>query len=138
MKLGMTVRYHFEPNRPDKVLEGIMDALKDGAEFIEARAKQLVPVKTGQLKRSIGMSELEAPRKGYTIGPDPDKQLPKPYDIYVEYGTGTRGEGFATVGTKWKTKIRGMRAQPYMRPALNEARPRIGRALSENTRKALA
>jgi len=137
MKFGMNVKYHFDPLRPDKVMDAIMDALKDGAEFIEKRAKQIVPVLTGQLQRSIEMSELEAPRKGYTIGPNPDKQLPKPYDIYVEFGTGTRGEGTAVFGKKWKTKIRGQRAQPYMRPALAEARPRIAQALQVGVRKAL-
>jgi len=131
MKFGMNVKYHFDPLRPDKVMDAIMDALKDGAEFITARSKQIVPVDTGALKRSISMDELEAPRKGYTIGPDTH------YDVYVEFGTGTRGEGTAVFGKKWKTKIRGQRAQPYMRPALAEARPKIAQALQVGVRKAL-
>lgn len=132
MKFGMNVKYHFDPLRPDKVMDAIMDALKDGAEFITARSKQIVPVRTGALKRSISMDELDAPRKGYTIGPDTY------YDVYVEFGTGTRGEGATVFGKKWKTKIRGQRAQPYMRPALAEARPRIAQALQIGVRKALS
>jgi HK97 gp10 family phage protein len=135
MKFGMNVKYHFDPLRPDKVMDAIMDALKDGAEFITARSKQIVPVRTGVLKRSIKMNELEEPRKGYTIGPDPDEQ---DYDAYVEFGTGTRGEGSAVFGKKWKTNIRGQRAQPYMRPALAEARPKIAQALQVGVRKALS
>ena len=110
LQLGMKVRYHFDPKRPDKVMEGIMDALYQGATFLEYRAKQLAPKRSGLLRGSIEMKELTDPDKGYSISPDTD------YDIYVEFGTGKRGEGYAVMGEEWKTEIMGMRAQPYIGP----------------------
>ena len=128
----MKVKLHFDPKRPNMVLDAVMKALKSGAMFIEYRAKQIVPVRTGNLKGSITMGELKEPKKGYMIGPD------MPYDVYVEFGTGTRGEGAAIFGKEWKTKIKGMVSHPYMRPALAEARPRIAQELQVGVRKALS
>lgn len=71
--------------------------LGKGAEKIVAVAKTIVPVRTGRLQRSImyGVAGLMK----FEVG------SPVYYAAYVEYGT---------------TK---MRAQPYLRPAINQVLP---------------
>lgn len=74
----------------------LKDGLAQGALLIEGRAKELVPVKTGNLRRSL-MTEVQATPNGATarVGTGVD------YAPYVEFGT------------------RRQRAQPYLRPAFD-------------------
>lgn len=70
---------------------------------IEARAKVLCPVDTGNLRNSItGVMNSDTSGAVYTV---------VEYSIYVEYGTYR------------------MSAQPYMTPAAEQARPRFLAAL---------
>lgn len=67
---------------------------KNGAE-LQAKAQKKVPVDTGTLKRSIGLSVADA---GMTAEVEPKAH----YGAYVELGT------------------RFMNAQPYLKPAFDE------------------
>ena len=89
--------------------------------MIEERSKELCPVDTGALQASIS---TEIDESGRTIigrvAPHTD------YSAYVEYGTGIRGSASPGAGEgPYSTVWAGMVAQPYMRPALDEARPKI-------------
>lgn len=75
------------------------DMVAKAASDVEARSKQICPVRTGALKNSINTEFLEPALA--SVGPNMD------YSIYVEYGT-------------YK-----MAAQPYMRPAADVVRPKF-------------
>lgn len=80
--------------------------LRTTAHDIENRAKQIVPVDTTFLQKSIGVT---AGNGGLTavIGPYAN------YAAYVEYGTSK------------------MKAQPYMRPAFDAEAPKLGDRLEQ-------
>jgi HK97 gp10 family phage protein len=80
-----------------------------GALLIQNGAKKRCPVDTGTLRRSIHTEDgkISSTRAEVVIGTDVD------YAPYVEYGTGR------------------MRAQPYMRPALDEEAEAAGEAARE-------
>ena len=99
------------------------DALKDNAVKIRDFAKQIVPVDTSSLKRSIRVQRF-AKKKGkflttgvsaggYIINPKTGRRVD--YASYVEFGTSK------------------MKAQPYMRPAL----AKYGRKLPKDIKKRL-
>jgi len=80
------------------------------AAMVEIRAKDIVPVDTGNLKNSIQTTmenDLLAIVSTGTTEED------APYAIYVEYGT------------------RRMAARPYMRPAAEAARPAFEAAMKK-------
>lgn len=116
---------------PDKVER----AMKRACALVERSAKQKAPKGNGELRRSI-TSEVrndgeEIVGVVYT---------PLEYAPYVEYGTGLFAEGgngrqdvpwsYKDDEGNWHTTS-GMPPQPYMRPALNENRAEILRAIKE-------
>lgn len=95
-------------------------ALYQGAQKIQGDAKRQIKAKgafdTGRLHGSIS---VEAIPNGYAIGTNIE------YAPYVEYGTGSLGDPAVPHTTRkcWKNgtwhPFRGMKARPYLRPALN-------------------
>jgi len=75
---------------------------------IKRAATDIVPVKDGGLKGSIRYKVM---KDKVSIGTNLE------YAPYVEYGTGRNAEG-----GKGKSSIQGMRARPYLRPALDSNR----------------
>ncbi len=106
--------------------------IKDAATQIQSVAQSIAPVKTGKLRNSIGIRYTSATRA--VIGPN------VLYGPFLEFGTGSRGEfptgtyeirpkkgkylRFTTQGGKvvYTKKVThpGIKAQPYMRPALRQ------------------
>tara|TARA_R100000231_G_C5304703_1_gene158631 strand:+ start:546 stop:962 length:417 start_codon:yes stop_codon:yes gene_type:complete len=82
------------------------DASKRIAEFILRKAKKLVPVRTGRLKKS-GRVVMTPDRKSYTVRFGTSKIR---YAAVVEYG---------------RTAFAPMRPQPYLRPAAQMARRKM-------------
>lgn len=99
-------------------------ALYQGAQKIQGDAKRLIEAKgafdTGRLHGSIS---VEAIPNGYAIGTDVE------YADCIEYGTGSKGDPTVPHTTRkyWRYKDKngnwytshGMKARPYLRPALN-------------------
>jgi HK97 gp10 family phage protein len=72
------------------------NAMANSVTKVRSTAQEIVPVRTGMLKKSIVDDVSDRPLQGIiSVG--------QPYGEYVEFGT-------------WK-----MRAQPYMRPAASES-----------------
>ena len=110
----------FEKNLPN-LLEA---ALEKACLIVENSAKQNCPVNDGQLRQSI--SHIVEGTKG-EVGTNVE------YAPYVEVGTGiysTEGNGRQTPWSykdakgEWHT-TKGMKAQPYLKPALDENRGRV-------------
>jgi len=85
---------------------------------MEEIAKRYVPVRSGDLQRSI---QGKARRVGYQ--PMAELTAGEPYALFVEFGTGRRGRG--TAGSDVPSgythgRQEGMEAQPFLRPALED------------------
>src|ERR1017187_9818124 len=94
-------------------------AVTESCELIQKTAKGYCPVDTGDLRASITIDppvEGDASVTG-SVAPN------TPYASYVEYGTGIRGDSSAPYAhvMSWP----GMAAQPYMRPAVDEAKGQV-------------
>lgn len=71
-----------------QLVEGLKQAVDDGSTIVEARAKEIVPVRSGNLMRSI---HTQFKNEGFTalIGPD---WKAAPYAYYVEFGRSKSGK----------------------------------------------
>ncbi len=96
--------------------------------MIQQTAQGYVPVDTGNLRESITVSVEET---GSTVVGRVSTDVE--YAAYVEYGTGMRGMESAGAGAgPYNPNWPGMPAQPYMRPALDEARGAIKEIFASN------
>jgi|HubBroStandDraft_1064217.scaffolds.fasta_scaffold08363_6 HK97 gp10 family phage protein len=95
------------------------EATQASCELVQGIAKGYCPVDTGALRDSIVVSEAVEGDATITQSVAPGMF----YASYVEYGTGRRGDPSAPYPhvMSWP----GMHAQPYMRPALDEARGQV-------------
>lgn len=97
---GATVRVisNSIPRLPAEIHKAVVDEVSKATLGVEAKAKAVVPVRTGTLRRSIH-SIFEAGGLRGIVGPSVG------YGKYVEFGTRHRG------------------ARPYMRPAAEAVLP---------------
>lgn len=101
---------------------------------VEADAKKKAPKGAGDLRRSI-TSKVET-NSGDIVGV---VYTPLEYAPYVEYGTGLFAEEGGRQDVPWSYQddegnwhsTRGMKPQPYLRPALNENKKQIIEILEE-------
>lgn len=111
-----------------KVGTGLYDGVSQAAAKIEGEAKQLCPVDTGALQASISTEitrgiqnmvaggSLASSMFGVSARVAPHQF----YAAYVEFGAGVRGMSSAGAGPgPYNPHWKGMAAQPYMRPALD-------------------
>lgn len=103
----ITVRFNHLPRLSAEAVVRAKVAVAKAAFDIEAHAKTVVPVDTGNLKNSI-QTQIEADGLTATVGPRAVE-----YALYVEYGTSRMG------------------AQPYMRPAAEVVRPAFIAAMQQ-------
>lgn len=106
---------HMEKTMPDAFQSALTDSLQEAAYIGKARAKELVPIDTGALQRSIRVERLAKLARniyytgiragGYIRNPKTNRLVD--YAGYVEYGT------------------RFQRPQPYLRPAHEYAMKRL-------------
>lgn len=94
-------------------------AVQESCELVQKTAQEYCPVDTGDLQASITIDppvEGDASVTG-SVAPH------MPYDSFVEYGTGRRGDPSAPYAhvASWP----GQAAQPYMRPALDESKGQV-------------
>lgn len=124
--------------------------VKIGAEYVHGQAKELCPVDTGELRASICMECTKIDDMWKAI-----IYTNKHYCIYVECGTGKKGEGTYPYEEKirnklkyrqtpwWYTKdggetfrfTRGQRAQPYMYPALERYKTVIVKLMNDELQR---
>jgi hypothetical protein len=101
-----------------KIEQGALEAAQDLAQIVLLEAQRIVPVDTGELRDSgqVTMRQTEASVVG-------DIEFLAGHAAYVEYGTGIRGAASPGAGPyPYSPTWPGMRAQPYLRPALEIAR----------------
>lgn len=105
-------------------------SVEQGAGIVLEEAEAIVPADTGELRESGHVETVES------SGPKPSAAVvfDTPYAAYVEYGTGIRGAASEGAGEgPYSDSWPGMPAQPYVRPALDAARPAIVEVFRDNT-----
>lgn len=110
----------------------IEEALKKVCMLIERAAKQNAPKGNGELRRSIQskINKTDDDIEGIVY-------TPLLYAPYVEFGTGLFAEEGGRQDVPWRYKddkgewhsTRGMKPQPYLRPAFNDNREEILRII---------
>jgi len=106
---------------PVVISPAVLAAVKATCEELQQTAQEYCPVDTGDLRDSI---TVEINDSGTTITGKVGPHMP--YADYVEFGTGQRGAESAGAGPgPYRADWPGMPAQPYMRPALDETRPKV-------------
>ena len=138
-------------------LADMAPAIKQATAAVETQAKLLVPVDSGELRRSIHPKVEQSPEE--IVG---TVYTTKEYAAYVEFGTGRKGQGtyphqvegltLEYRQTNWAypdEKAReagdedaviwtsGQVAQPYMYPALEITKPYIKRLIAAQLNKEL-
>ena len=128
------------------IVPALVGAVTEGCQAVVDEAQGIVPVDTGALKESIHTATVElvgSVVQGSVVA-DSD------HAMFIEFGTGLRGEGTypfplpqsgVPITGSWvydykKQKWVGMPSQPYMRPALDTARPAIVAAFAKRGFKA--
>lgn len=119
-------------------MDAVMKGLNLGAEKIKQDARAIVPAKTGHLRQSITVEKIP---NGYQVGTN------ERYGVYVEYGTGTKGDPsvphtarkswrYKDAEGKWHTS-HGVKAHPYMRPSCEKNRTYVVKMARAQLIKAL-
>jgi HK97 gp10 family phage protein len=104
------------------VVPRLVKAVQESQLHVMFEAQAIVPIDTGELQSSIGTGPVEL--VGNTVSGTVEATAP--YAAYVEFGTGQRGAASAGAGAgPYSPTWPGMPAQPYLRPALDTARPAI-------------
>lgn len=115
--LGQFISVHITP--------AVRQAVADSCAVVVEEAKAIVPVDTGFLRESIHATEPQD-RQRTVVG---SVVADAPYAGYVEYGTGIAGAASPGAGPyPYNPRWPGMKAQPYLRPALDATRGQIREA----------
>ncbi len=104
-----------------KITPAVRKSVEEACQMIQERAQALCPVDTGALRDSIttDVEDLNKTIRG-NVGPHTH------YAAYVEFGTGIAGASSAGAGEgPYSENWPGMVAQPYMRPAFDETKPKV-------------
>ena len=129
-----------------RVGTGLYNGITEGAQLIEASAKEKCPVDTGALQASITSKVTRGIQVAMAGGPISSSLFAvqgvvaphEDYGPFVEFGTGQRGAASAGAGPgPYSPNWVGMVAQPYMRPALDENREAVVDTVREAVKDAL-
>lgn len=120
----------------DKAVE---QGLRDGAKIVQYSAKKLCPVDTGALRNSIIVQKASA--DSVSVGTNTE------YAVYVEFGTGQKGDPSVphTSKEKWvyrndKGEFRtshGQKPQPFLTPALRMSENKVQKTFRNAIKKAI-
>lgn len=104
----------------------VAGAVQRGCMVVQAEAKLLCPVDSGELRNSIS-TKVDVSNNG-VIG---KVYTNKEYAPYVEFGTGSRGESTydGNVDVTYNSEWAGMPAQPYLYPALKNNEEAVLRSI---------
>ncbi len=108
-------------------------SVEQSALIVLEEAEAIVPFDTGELRES-GHTEIAAAENNTVTG---KVIFDAEHAGFVEFGTGIRGASSAGAGPgPYSGSWPGMTAQPYLRPALDTARPAILEVFRDNVEAA--
>lgn len=108
--------HNLDGPRALRILEGAVDkALQGGGHLLKQEMQRLAPIDTGQMTRSVEVSDTEQDRDGYSVSVGPT----------VDYAKYTEQEPW-TIGKRPgpKSQIKGA-SIPWMKPAAENKRDEI-------------
>jgi HK97 gp10 family phage protein len=138
MAVKTTLKWRGDIKKAD-MRQAIIKALTRSGLIVVADAKTLSPVDTGDLKGSIA-KRLIIEKLQMEVSTN------LAYAFYVEFGTGRHAENGLGRQTSWVyynevigmyIRTSGMKAQPFMRPALNNNKSEIKTIFIQEGRKAI-
>lgn len=115
--------------------EVLTKSVKDCTVFVRDDARLRCPVDTGDLRHSIDY-KVEIKDSGVTGTVYTNME----YAPYVEFGTGIAGQSSNTnskVNVAYRQDWQGMKAQPYLYPALDQNQEQIKKKIANDIRKAI-
>ncbi len=120
MKLTSFAQYQSRDNGrfvQNLITDAVREGTMDFGEAVLARAQELVPVDTGELRSSGSVTATEDGRTLYV-----SVDFSAPHAPFVEFGTGLRGaqSAGADPDLPYNLNWAGMAAQPYLRTAWEE------------------
>lgn len=118
----------------------LIAAINQSTALVSRRAKGRCPVDTGALRASIHTKPADTEDGGKTI--TGVVYTAKEYAMYVEFGTGKRGNGSYPYEIQngplaYKADWPGQIAQPFMMPALLESKSEIHQIVHQAVQKAV-
>lgn len=122
---------------PTILTKGVMQGINKAVVLVESKAVMLAPVDTGDLRRKMG-SEPAEEQNGEIIG---KVYNTSDHAMYVEFGTGRRGNGSYTyptdVALKYDPDWAGQVAQPYLGRALHTSQSQVKSAITQSITNAM-
>lgn len=122
---------------PPKVIEGLTKGINQATAVVEASAKAVTPVGTSRLLRnSIHARNAKNDGKSVTGSVYTDVE----YAMFVEFGTGVRGNGSYPYKTEVALaygNVAGQVAQPFLGRALHQREKEIHKIVSAAVRNAV-
>lgn len=118
-----------------KADDALLKGIQKSVQLVRGDARDLCPAPTGTLRSSIELKvETNQEEIKGSVGTN------KEYAIYVELGTGQRGEASpsppkAPIGNGYKVDWSGMPAQPFLYPALMQNKEAIKELCIEELNK---
>jgi HK97 gp10 family phage protein len=101
-----------------RIMPGVVDATIDAGLVVLLEAQELCPVDTGRLRASGHVEVTQTDKTAIA-----NVIFDAPYAAYVEFGTGRRGAASSGAGPyPYDPNWPGMRAQAFLRPALDGAK----------------
>lgn len=105
--------------------KAVHGGLMKSGKLVQGAAKMLCPVDTGQLRNSIEVKSLSVDT--VAVGTNVE------HAAYVEFGTGQRGDPAVAHRQDWP----GMPPQPFLGPALEESREKVGKIMGDAVKEAI-
>lgn len=121
---------------PPKVIEGLTKGINQATAVVEASAKAVTPVVTDRLRNSIHARNAKNDGKSVTGSVYTDVK----YAMFVEFGTGVRGNGSYPYKTEVALaygNVAGQVAQPFLGRALHQREKEIHKIVSAAVRNAV-
>lgn len=110
----------------------LLKSMQNNIKMVQAEAKLLCPVDTGELRNSI-QSKAEKTVTGVKGTVFTNKE----YAPYIEFGTGQVGKATNTnteVDVSYKEDWGGIPSQPFMYPALRNNKAKVLKAIKEDVK----
>lgn len=122
---------------PAILTRGVMQGINNAVVLVEGKATMLAPVDTGDLRKKMG-SEQAMEQNGAIIG---KVYNTSDHAMYVEFGTGRRGNGTYTYPTdvvlEYDPDWAGQVAQPYLGRALHTSQSQVKSAITQSITNAM-
>jgi HK97 gp10 family phage protein len=112
----------------DDAMPYLKEAADNGGEYVLAKTKEKVPVRTGELKRKLKLSKMSVKKGKYKIYSSVTFGKGVAYGVPLELGHKLVIKG-KTVGT--------VKEKPYLRPAADESKEKVIDVITKAMNKAL-